>query len=276
MNLNILSHRMWILIGALIALIGGFVSAYFAYKEGQSSQKQTDRIDSTVQSTDSLVKSLREQVVQQEQKIESLKEDLVIAQKRTIEEMEKASNAQKQVIDYTTGGDSFPYIFITDWVGNLGTVYIVNTNSKNHSKNPLQNLNISIIDARVFVDLLYVQMKSPRDIRYESTVLAISIDWLSPHASNEIGKIDIGEFVGGERKYNAFIEANGKKYSEQIVIRKKLGKFFFGISLRDANNVPIRITYQPGFLDSGEEQYNFPIRTFGKFTHDESGNLVAQ
>lgn len=278
MRLSNPSNSMWILIGAVIAITGTARSAYFVYKEGQDSQKQADRIDNTVQSTDSRVKSLNEQISQQEKQIESLKEGLLLAQQKTIEEMEKASLAQKQMIDYTTGGDSFPYVYFSDWVGQIGTVVIVNTNPKNHSRNPLQKITVSIINSSVFLNLLSVEKKTPREIRYESTVLRTTLDWLSPHTSSEVGTIDVGDYSGGggEKKFNIIIEANGKHYFEQIVVRKKFGKFYFGLSLRDSENKTLRITYQPGFLDINEDQYNFPNRIFGKFNVDESGNLVAR
>lgn len=267
---------MWILVGALIALIGGFVSAYFAYKEGQTSQKQSDRIDNTVQNTDSRVKSLTEKTIAQERKIVSLGEELAKANKRTIEEMEKANLAQRQMIDYTTGGDSFPYLHISDWADNKGTVYIVNSNSRNHSFNPLQHVTVYIIRLSVFSDLLLVQKKTPKEIRDESTVLKMTINWLSPHSSIDIGQIDLGEFEGGERKFNAFIEANGRYYAEQIVIRKKLGKFYCGFSLREGNDKIIRTSYQPGFLDIDEKEGRFYSKTIGRFVSDENGNLTVQ
>ncbi len=266
---------MWILVGTVLVIVGGFLNAYFSYKQSLDSQIQTDRVDSNVQSVGSDVKSLNQKISQQEKQIEELKEDLLLAQKKTIEEMEKANLAQKQMIDYTTGGDSFPYLHVTDWVGNVGTVSIINTNPKNRSINPLQNLVINIIDVSIFIDLLHVQKKTPREVRDKSTVLRTTLNWLSPHTASEIGQIDLGEFYGGERKFNATIEANGKFYSEQIVIRKKHGELFFGISLADVNNVPLRVTYQPGFLDSDEKMYNFSKSTFGKFTLDEKGNLLA-
>ncbi|MFN7259377.1 MAG: hypothetical protein ACK5TU_05725 [Cyclobacteriaceae bacterium] len=206
----------------------------------------------------------------------AIQDDLIAEQKKANKALEEAKAAQQAMIDYTTGGDSFPYIQLTDWAGNIGTVTLVNSNPANHSINPLRNLDVNIYDLRKFVNLLEVEKKSARDVRNESNLLRAYTPWLSPHTATEIGQIDVGEFIGGERKFNATIEASGKFYSEQIVIRKKLGQFYFGICLRDVDNNTLKITYQPGFLDEGELQYNFSVKTYGRFSADESGNLIAK
>jgi hypothetical protein len=191
-------------------------------------------------------------------------------------ETQKANEAQQRMIDYTTGGNSFPFVQISDWVGNVGVVSLVNTNPNNHSINPLQNISVSIYSLQKYTTLKEVEKKPAREIRNESRVFLGSVAWLSPHTATEVGTLDLGDFLGGERKFNAIIEANGKIYLEQIVIRKKLDKLYFGICLRDANEKFLKTIYQLGFLDKGEDQIKFHSITLGKFISDENGNLLAK
>lgn len=154
-----------ILIGALIAILGGFIGAFGTWKQNKSSSEKSSRIETGVnkgvsigETTKSEVLSLRKEnqdLINQSIELNK-KNDIQIntidaLRKENIELYTKLASSSLNIYNNLTGGDSYCYCFF------LISTYYKSKDTGNllfklgdNNKNPLKNVQVRLFDLNTY------------------------------------------------------------------------------------------------------------------------------
>lgn len=216
----------WIFFGTVIGIAGAIVAAYYTYKAGEESAKETRTIIEVGNNTNEQVNNIKEENDLLKVKIDSLTshslEQLSTIQRLTMQNAELASKlgaSNIQINGNLTGGDGFIELQIAKHISNVAAFVAVH-----HGKYPLYDIQSRIVDVEMFQqDLINSPSITQTQLLKSSRILEIGS--LAPTLSKLMEPTDL-LLDKNERTFNIFTTARNGSTTQTIKLKKVAGVYY--------------------------------------------------